>query len=280
MTTNDTDGWTTIRPVARGLPALGLAEFWTSRELTLFLAQRDLKVRYKQTMLGVAWVVFQPLSGALAFTFLFNGLAKIETDGSYFVFALTGFLVWSYVSGAASGGADSLLEHEDLIRQVSFPMIAPPCAAILIGLVDLAVGSTIAVAWSVVAGDGISLIGMLVGAPAGVSLMILIAIGPAFFFGTSVVKYRDSTAVLGLGLQIAFFLAPIAYPADLIDQRWRTILSLNPVTGCLSLVRWGTTSAPPPELHQLAISVGVALVMATAGLTYFRRNERTLVDVI
>jgi len=273
-------GWVENRARDRRIPKLALREFWASRELAYFFATRDLKVRYKQAILGFAGVLLQPVIGALAFTFMFNGLAGIQTEGSYFMFALSGFVAWSFISGTIDGGANSLLEHDDLISHVRFPLLAAPVASILVAFVDFAIGSVIVGALSVVVGDGISPVGLVVGFPAGVLLMSVFAMGPALIFAPLLVKYRDTGTLLGVGLQVMFFLGPIAYPPELVGETWRHLQYLNPATGALSLYRWGMIDAPAPAITDLVLSIAVSVTTALFGLITFRRNEQTLVDVI
>lgn len=272
--------WVENAPPSGRLPALKIGEIWASRELAYFFFLRDLRARYKQTLLGVTWVLLGPLIGALSFTFLFNGLAGIETEGSYFALALSGFITWNFISGVISGAATSLLEHEDLITHVAFPMIAAPTSVALLALVDLAVGSMLAVIWAVVTTEFPSLLGVLVGIPSGLALMSVTALGPGLFFAPAVVKYRDSAAVLAILVQIMFFLGPVAYPPELVGDRFQNLLYVNPVTGCVALLRWGLTSAGPPEPAKIAISATVACTLALLGLLSFRRSEHHLVDVI
>lgn len=280
MTVSELPDWTENQPRAGWLPSLQLGDFWTSRELAYFFFVRDLKSTYKQTLLGVVWVLLGPLTGALSYTFVFNGLAGVETEGSYFALALTGFIVWTFISGTMGDCAESLLEHEDLITHVSFPMIAAPVSVVLGALVNLAVGSLVALGWAVLTWSFPSIVGVAIGLPLGLLLMILTALGPGLFFAPALVKYRDSGAFLGILLQAMFFLGSVAYPPDLIGDRFQTLLYLNPVTGAVTLFRWALTPTSTPDPGQIAISFAVALVLFLLGLLSFRRNEDVLVDVI
>ncbi len=280
MTLAELPEWTENRPPTRWFPRIRLAEFWTSRELAYFFFLRDLKSTYKQTLLGAAWVLLGPLSGALSYTFIFNGLAGIETEGSYFALAITGFIVWSFVSGTMGSVSNSLLDHEDLITHVAFPMIAAPTSVVLGSVVNLAVGSLVAVAWMFMTMSFPSLVGVLIGLPTALALMTITAVGPGLFFAPALVKYHDSGAFLGILLQVMFFLGPVVYPPELVPERFQTLLFLNPVAGCVSLFRWGMTEADAPDPSRIAISAAVALTFFLGGLIAFRRNEHVLVDVI
>lgn len=274
------DVWHENRPFEGRLPPLRLREIWSARELVYFFALRDLRARYKQAVLGVAWVVLVPLIGAASFTLLFNGLADIETDGSYFVFALSGFVIWTFASTLIASIAGTLLDHEDLITHVSFPMIAAPLSIVVVGLVDLAVGFLLTIGWSVVDGEGLDPLGMLLGVPVALLITTLASLGLGLYFAPKLVKYRDAGSVVGLLVQLGFFIAPIAYPVDLVDPEWRTVQYLNPIAGALGLFRWGVSDAPLPEAHHLAISAGVAVALFLVGMVGFRRSEQDLVDVI
>jgi ABC-type polysaccharide/polyol phosphate export permease len=262
-------------------PSLRLAEAWHYRELIVFFALRDFKVRYKQAFLGIAWAVVQPLVGALTFTLLFHRLADIDVGGhSYFAFSLAGFAVWSYFTTAVVAGSNSLLYNAALLTKVAFPRLVLPVASMLPGLVDLAIGSTLALVAAVVAGDGVSLVGLVVGLPAGLGLLVLTVAGLLFLFSASVVRYRDVAVVIGFGLQVMLFITPVAYPPSLIPGAWQTIAYINPMAGVLGLFRWGLVSMDPPSGPQLLLSTAAAVVLLVGGLLHFRRNEQEIADII
>jgi ABC-type polysaccharide/polyol phosphate export permease len=262
-------------------PSLRLAEAWRCRELIAFFALRDFKVRYKQAFLGVAWTVVQPLIGALTFTLLFHRLADIDVgDHSYFAFSLVGFAVWSYFSTAVVAGSNSLLYNAGLLTKVAFPRLVLPLASMLPSLVDLAIGSSLALIAAVVAGDGVSPVGLVVGLPVGLVLLVLTIAGLLFLFSASVVRYRDIAVVLGFGLQVLLFVTPVAYPPSLIPGAWRTIAYVNPIAGVLGLLRWGLVSMDPPSGPQLLLSTIAAVVLLVGGLLHFRRNEQEIADII
>jgi ABC-type polysaccharide/polyol phosphate export permease len=262
-------------------PQLRLDQVWTHRELIYFFALRDVKVRYKQAFLGAAWAGLQPLIGALAFTVLFNGLADVtvETD-SYFGFALVGFIAWTYFSSALSSGTNSLLWNAELLTKVSLPRIALPTAAMLPPLVDLTVGAAMALVITLVWGGGTSIVGLVVGVPLGLILLVVATAGPVLALSALIVKYRDVSVVVGFGLQVLVFISPVGYPPELVPGVWYTLQYLNPIAGCLALLRWGLAGTPGPDPWLIAISAGMALAGFVVGGYYFRANERQFVDII
>lgn len=262
-------------------PRLMLGQLWHHRELLFFFAERDVKVRYKQAFLGVAWVGLQPLLGALTFTILFNRLADVDVSGrSYFAFALAGFVGWNYFSSALSAGTGSLLYNSDLLTKVAFPKILTLVATLLPGLIDLSIGVVLALGISVASGDGFSPVQFIFGLPIGVLLIVITVAGPALFFGALVVRYRDAAVVVTFMLQFLLFASPIAYPPELVPQGWRTVLYLNPVSGAVGLLRGALTNADLPTAPQLLISGSMALLLLLVGLTFFRSNERQFADII
>lgn len=270
-----------VAPAGR-FPPLRLSQLWIHRELLFFLAQRDVKSRYKQAFLGVAWAVIQPLTGALTFTIFFHRVVGLEATGvkSYFAFALVGFIVWNYFSSAMSSGAGSLVQNSQLLTKVAFPKIVAPVASLLPPLLDLGVGSLLVFGAVILTGDGFTPLGLVTALPLGIGLLLVAPMGPAMFFSALVVKYRDASVFVGFLLQFLLFASPVAYPPDLVSDRWQTIYYLNPVAGALALARAGFVDAPLPPLWRLLLSFGVAVVLLMAGLVYFRVNERQFADII
>jgi ABC-type polysaccharide/polyol phosphate export permease len=260
---------------------LHLRQIWTNRELIYFFALRDLRVRYKQAFLGVAWAGIQPLMGAITFTILFNRLGTVEISGpSYFAFAMVGFAVWTYVSASLTAGAGSLLANSALITKVALPRIVPPTAALLPALLDLGVALVLATGVALAAGGGLGSWGTLICLPAGLLLLILAVSGPAYFLSAVVVKYRDAMALVSFGLLFLLFVSPIAYPPEFVPTEWRTLLYLNPIAGALGLLRFALVDTDLPPLTSLLLSGGVATTGFLLGLLHFRRSEREFADVI
>ncbi len=263
------------------VPPMRLGDLWRHHELIYFFALRDLKVRYKQAFLGAAWAVLQPLAGAAAFTILFNGLAGVEVaDRSYFGFALAGFVVWTYFSAGVSEGSMSLLANSELVTKVPFPKVVAPVAALVPGLVDLLLGIVIALSYSVAYSQGATPAMLVLGLTGGTALLLATTAGPALALSAMIVKYRDVRVLVGFGLQLLLFVSPIAYPPDLVAERWQTVQYANPLAGCLGLYRSALIGTPLPTAPQLLLSVSVALALLVGGLVHFRLNERQFADII
>jgi ABC-type polysaccharide/polyol phosphate export permease len=262
-------------------PALHIRQFLTHGELIYFFAMRDLKVRYKQAFLGIAWAGLQPLVGALTFTIVFNRLADVDVEGpSYFAFALLGFGIWTYFSTALQAGTVSLVYNAELLTKVAFPRIVPPTAALLPPLIDLAIATVLATAISLATGGAPRPLGLLVGLPLGLAVLFLAVIGPALFLSASLVKYRDASTLVSFAMQFLLFASPVAYPPELVPEGWRTLLYLNPVAGALGLLRAALVGTDLPTAPQLLLSCVVALVGTYIGLLHFRRSEREFADII
>ena len=273
--------WTVNEASSSRWPALRLDQFWKNRELIYFFALRDLKVRYKQAFLGVAWAGIQPLIGALTFTILFNRLADVDIEGhSYFEFALVGFGVWTYFSTTLQTGTGSLVHNADLLTKVSFARVVMPAATFVLGFIDLSVAMLLALVVSLVSGGPRSAIGVVIGLPVGLVMLVFAVAGPVLFLSATLVKYRDASTLVSFGLQTLLFLSPVAYPPEYVPHDWRTVLYLNPIAGALGLLRAGIVGTDLPTTPQLLLSGVVAGVLFVVGLFHFRRSEREFADII
>jgi lipopolysaccharide transport system permease protein len=275
------DSVRTITRIEAGrAPALAaLRELWDQRELLYFFAWRDVKVRYKQTALGAAWAVLQPLLTMLLFTVVFGRLAKIPSDGvPYPIFAYAALLPWTFFSNAVALSAVSLVTTPDLITKVYFPRLTIPIASTLGGLLDFAVGGVGLVAlgayYGIVPGiEALAIIPLLL-------LALVTAMGVGLILSALNVEYRDVRYIVPFLIQLWLFATPIAYPSSLFDEPWRTLLGLNPMVGVVEGFRWallGTSSAPGP---MILASVGTALALIVGGFAYFRRVQDKFADVI
>lgn len=263
----------------RGLAALGLGDLWRHRELLLFLVWRDVKVRYKQTALGVAWAVLQPLATMVVFSLFFGRLARVPSDGvPYPLFALAALVPWSFFAQGVSSAAASVVGSQNLITKVWFPRLAIPLAAVLGGLVDLALSLVVLAAlmarWRFVPTAAV------VWLPAFLLLALATAIGAGLWLAALHVRWRDVRYVVPFLVQLWLFATPIAYPASLVPERWRALYGLNPMAGVVEGFRWallGTATRPGP---MLAASALAALALLVSGVVAFRAMERTFADVV
>ena len=267
----------TIRPKGTWM-AVNLRELWAYRELLFLLTWRDVKVRYKQTLLGIAWAVLQPLATMLIFTLFFGKLAGIPSDGvPYPLFAFAGLLPWTFFSNAVTNSGNSLVGSSALITKVYFPRMIIPGAAVGAGLVDFAVAFGI-LAGLMVYYDMVVAWSMLM-LPLLVALTTCLALGVGMWMSALNVKYRDIRYALPFCIQPWMFLSPIIYPPTIVPEKWRWVLSLNPLTGIIEGYR---ASLFGREFNWSSLSLSACLTLAL--LLYaahdFRRMEKSFADVI
>jgi lipopolysaccharide transport system permease protein len=269
---------TTIRP-PKGWAPLDVREYLGAHELLYFLVLRNLKLRYKQTLLGAAWAVLQPLLTMAVFTVIFGRLARLGSDGlPYEVFALAALVPWTYFATALAQAGNSLVEQHQLLTKVYFPRLLLPLAAVLAGLVDLAISFVMLLV--VLAWFGIEPSMRLVAAPAFALLAVAAAFAPGLWLAAFNVRYRDVRYVIPFLVQIWLFATPVAYSGSLIPERWRPVYGLNPMVGVVNGFRWMIApSAPFPTTELAAGALAVALVLLT-GLFIFRRMEQSFADVV
>jgi len=263
---------------SRGWRALDLRELWRFRELVYFLALRDVKVRYKQTALGVAWVLLQPLLAMGIFSIVF-GQRGLTTNGvPYPLFVVSGLVPWFYFSNATSGASGSVVGNTQLISKVYFPRLAIPLAAVLANLVDLAIGLGLELVLLLVFGIGWSV--NLLAIPVLALIMVLTALGVSVWLSALDVQYRDVRYAVPFFIQVWLFATPVIYSAADVPDRWRPILGLNPMTGVIEAFRWALLGVGDAPTAALGGSLLIVLVLLSTGLLYFRRMERTFADVI
>jgi lipopolysaccharide transport system permease protein len=268
-----------IQPPA-GLGSLELGAVWVYRELLYFLVWRDLKSRYKQTIFGVAWAIFQPLITALIFTFVFSYIAGIPSDGiPYPIFSFTALLPWNYFSRSLERASNSLVESAQLLTKVYFPRLLIPISSVLSGLVDFAFAFLI-------------LIGMMVFyrvTPTPLALLLLplftllataTALGVGLWLSTMNVWYRDIKYITTFLIQIWMYATPIIYPISSVPEWLRPIYGLNPMVGVVEGFRWallGEQYTPDPFMY---LSIGVSLILLVSGVLFFRKMEDRFADVV
>lgn len=267
-----------IRP-SRGWAALNLRELWQYRELIFFLTWRDIQVRYKQTALGVAWVIAQPLLSIIIFTFVFGNLARMPSENlPYAVFAMAGLVPWNFFAGAFSRGSLSLVGSANLISKVYFPRLVIPIASVLAGVVDLAIA--LLVLFGLLLAYGIPLTASLLLLPLFLLLALAAALGVGLWLAALGVQYRDVSHIVPFFVQLWFYATPVVYPTSLFPEQWRVWLGINPLTSVVEGFRWTLLGKAAPPIEMLLLSIAVVLALLVGGVFVFRRMERTFADVV
>lgn len=278
MTTQTVVSPIIIRP-SRGWVPLKLADLWAYRELLYFLIWRDVKVRYKQTVLGAAWAIIQPFFTMVVFSVVFGRLAKIPSDGlPYPVFAYCALLPWQLFAHALTESGNSLVASQNLITKVYFPRLVIPLAAVLAGLVDFAIAFVVLLA--MMAYYGIAPTAAVATLPLFLLLAVATALGVGLWLSALNVQYRDVRYTIPFLTQFWLFATPVAYPASLVPERWRGLFGLNPMAGVVEGFRWALLGKAEGPGALLAVSVAIVMVILVGGLYYFRRMEKIFADVV
>ena len=267
-----------IRP-GGDLSGLDLGELWRARGLLYILTLRELKLRYKQTVIGVAWALVQPLLAAAIFTVIFGYFAKMPSgDIPYPVFALSAVLPWTYFAEAVRRSSTGLVSDAELIRKVYFPRLIIPLAMVLSPLADFAVGLLLLVA--LCAWYGIAPSATLIFLPVFLVMAIALALSISLWLGPLSVRFRDVMHTLPFLIQVWLYASPVAYPASVVPEKWRLLYSLNPMVGVIEGFRWVLLGTAQPDLQAMGISALFITVFLLGGLVYFRRMERSFADII
>lgn len=263
----------------KGWAPLKLRDLWSYRELLYFLAWRDVKVRYKQTLLGAAWAILQPLLTMLVFTLLFGNLAGIKTDGiPYPIFAYGGLLIWTFFSNSVTNSGNSLVGSSNLITKIYFPRMIIPAAAIGAGLVDFFLAFLIQIVLMFYYGVRVTwAITML---PVLVIMATLLALGVGMWLSALNVKYRDIRYAIPFLIQLWMFGSPIIYPVSMLPAKWQWILALNPLTGIIENTRIALFGNQPFHWKSLGISFAITILVLLYSAFSFRRMERHFADIV
>lgn len=260
-------------------PILNLAELWAYRELLYFLVWRDIKIRYKQTVIGAAWAIIQPLVTMLIFTLVFDRFAKVPSDGlPYPIFSFAALLPWTYFARSLTQSILSVVNNSNLVTKVYFPRLLLPISAILAGLVDF--GISFLFLLGMMFWYGIAPAWAIVFLPFFVLLTILTALSVSLWLSVLNVRYRDIGQAVPFLTQIWMFASPVAYPVSVVPQEWRLLYYVNPMTGVIEGFRWALTGAPQPPLLLVLMSTAIVLLLLVGGILYFRRMEDTFADVV
>lgn len=268
---------TVIRPT-KGWRSLDLKELWAYRELLWVLTERDIKVRYKQTVLGAAWAVIQPVMLMVVFSVFFGRLAGMPSDGlPYPIFTFAALVPWTFFANALSNSAASLVGSSHLINKVYFPRLIIPLASIGSWAIDFVIAALILL--GMMAWYGIGFSWNLLAAPLLAAAILFTALGVGTFLSALTVSYRDFRYVIPFLLQFWMFATPIVYPASLVPERWQWVIHLNPMSGLVEGFR-SAFLGRPFDLAALSISGAVAVVLFVAGVAYFEKVERRFADIV
>ena len=267
-----------IRP-SRGWVSLQLRELWEYRELLYFLTWRDIKVRYKQTVLGAAWAIIQPFFTMMVFSLFFGKLAKMPSDDiPYPIFSYAALVPWTFFANGLSQSSASLVASANLIRKVYFPRLVVPIASVISGAVDFVLAFVVLLGMMLY--FGIVPTWNVVWLPLLLLLALVTSLGIGLWLTAMNVQFRDVRYAVPFLVQAWMFATPIAYPSSLLDEPWRTLYGINPMVGVIEGFRWallGTETAPGPII---LVSALVAVGLLISGAFYFRRMEKTFADVV
>ncbi|MEW5735384.1 MAG: ABC transporter permease [Thermodesulfobacteriota bacterium] len=270
---------TLILPPKKGV-GIGWAELWEYRELLYFLTWRDVKVRYKQTVLGASWAILQPLATMVLFTLIFGRLAKMPSDDiPYPLFSFAALVPWTFFSRAVTLASDSIVTNSNLVKKVYFPRLVIPISAVLSGVVDYLLAFVVFLAVLM------PYYGLL---PVWKALWVLpltmicfaSSLGVGLWFGAMNVQFRDIRYVTPFLMQAWMYLTPIVYPASLLSEPYRTLYGLNPMTGVVEGMRWALCGTKTDPTDAILLSAAVSFVLLLSGLVYFRRLEKSFADVV
>jgi lipopolysaccharide transport system permease protein len=263
----------------KGWHDLNLTELWHSRELLYFFVWKDVKVRYKQTAIGAAWAILQPLLTMLIFTLFFGRLAKIPSEGlPYPLFYYCALLPWLYFAGSLQNATNVIVEQQRVITKVYFPRLVLPLSAVTSPLLDFGIGFSILVLMLIYYKVHPTL--ALLALPLFLALAILTALGVGLFLSAMNAMYRDVRYVVPFLVQFWMFLSPVAYPSSLVPARWRWLYGLNPMAGIIEGFRWSLTGSGEPPSALLAASSAAVVLVVISGMVYFQKMEGIIADVV
>jgi lipopolysaccharide transport system permease protein len=266
-----------IRPT-RGWIPINLRDLWIYRELMYFLTWREIKVRYKQTLLGAAWAIIQPFFMMVVFTLFFGNLAKVPSEGvPYPLFNYAALLPWTLFAEGITRSSNILVQDANLVRKVYFPRLVMPLSGILSPLVDFAIAFTILIGMMFYYGYPPTI--QILWLPAFILLALMTALGVGLWLSAINVRYRDVRYVIPFVIQLWLFASPVVYSSSLLPEKFQIIYGFNPMAGVIEGFRWALLGKAPPG-SLMAISVIIVIVVLISGAFYFRRSERTFADVI
>lgn len=258
--------------------SVDLGELWRYREVVYFLIWRDFKVRYRQTVLGVAWAIIQPLLTVMIFTLVFGRLAGVSSGAiPYPLFALAGFVPWAFFSFGVGSATGSMISNQDLVKRIYFPRLAIPLAAVLSGCADLLIGLLLLAGCMLFYAQPVG--GAMVLLPLFLVQAIAATIGIGLILSSANARFRDIGYAVPFALQVALLATPIAYPSSAVPEKWQMLYHLNPMAGAIDGVRLALFGMPI-DTGACLVSAGVTLLTLVGGIFYFHRNERSLADIL
>jgi lipopolysaccharide transport system permease protein len=269
-----------VRRQARpGWVAINLHELWRNRELFVFYTIRDLKVRYKQTLLGVAWAVLQPVLTMVVFSIFFGRLAGVPSDGMpYPVFAFCALLPWQLFAYALTQSSNSLVQDAQVLTKVYFPRLIIPFGSVIAGLADFSIAFVVLIGMMLYYGilPGLAVVTL----PFFILLALAAALSVGLWLSALNVKFRDVRYTLPFLAQFWLFVTPVAYSSSLVPAKWQTIYGINPMVGVVEGFRWALLGKSSPAAPMLIVSVAVTIILLVGGLFYFRRMEKSFADIV
>jgi len=271
-----------IAPASGWVP-VRLRELWEYRELLYFLIWREVKIRYKQAVLGIVWAVLQPVLTMVIFSVVFGRFAGMPSDGlPYPIFAYCALLPWQLFTFSLTESSNSVVGNQRLITKVYFPRVMLPIAAVGVGLLDFAISLVVLLCLIGFYGGyyGVTVGAGLWSVPIWALLAVLTALGVGFWLSALNVRYRDIRYTVPFLAQLWFFATPVVYPTSIVPEQWRPLFALNPMVGVVDGFRWALLGSPVAPDATVLISIGAVVAILVAGLFYFRRMERTFADVI
>ena len=267
-----------LRP-PQGRIVIGWRDLWAYRDVLYFLTWRDIKVRYKQTAVGAAWAILQPLLTMIVFSIFFGALAKVPSGGvPYPVFSYVALVPWTFFANSVTQASNSLVDEQAILTKVYFPRLLVPTAAVLAGLADVAIAFVVLVGLLLV--YGIAPTATVLVVPLLIAFVAIAALAVSLWLSALNVRYRDVRYTLPFLVSVWLFASPVAYPSSLVPESWRLIYGLNPMVGVVDGFRWALLGDAKAPGVSLLVSVGMVALLFTGGLIYFRRMERSFADAV
>jgi lipopolysaccharide transport system permease protein len=279
--TEGSDVATHVTVIESSLPSTGgeLRELWRARETALMFAWRDVKVRYKQSLIGIAWAILQPLLSMVVFTIIFGKFAKFPSQGQHYqVFVYTGLLPWIFFSTALTQISNSVLTNRQLVQKVYFPRLILPLSGVLVPAVDFVFANLVLIGLMVWYHIGVGWHVLL--APAFLAILVVTALGVGAMFATVTVRYRDVPYVIPFVVQIWLYLSPVLYASGALPHRWQLVISFNPIVVAITGFRWSVLGTPGPSNLELGAGLPTAMALLLLGFWIYRRWESRFADTI